>query len=253
MNAEQCCLMHPSRRTVAACHRCGTFSCEICLSLIRTERICAACTRRAIEALPTLSDRASLARTGVYLAVGAGTAFRLITFAKWELALSVVTIPSLAASLFAAIVFLRWFHLAARWGHAVGAPISESPAYAVGSFFIPIVNWFTPYRIASALCETAPVGRWQLFWVSSQLLTFVALVPALGALGLISAGLKLVAALYALKVINEVTLTLTRGADVPSLANEKLHLLGTEGELVAVTNRPAGDLVFVRPEEGAVR
>jgi len=137
--------------------------------------------------------------------------FHLATFSEEKLAIDWLSLPHLAASLFAGIVFLRWFHLAVRWGHAVGAPVSESPAAAVGSFFIPIMGLFVPYRISRALSETAPVDSWQRLWIGSQLAAFLPLVTGVNvnALVLLGAALSLAAAHFAMKVITEVTLTLT--------------------------------------------
>ena len=54
------------------------------------------------------------------------------------------------------IVFLRWILVAHRTVRSLGAyDLSVSPGWAVGSFFIPILNWFRPYVAMKELWQAS--------------------------------------------------------------------------------------------------
>lgn len=203
------CALHPDQPSVAACERCGTFSCNTCLRFIGTDRVCTACARRAVDALPALNGRAQAAKISLGLIAIVGTLFRVASYAKATTAITVIVLPYLGCSLFVVITFLMWFHRAVRWGHALGAPISDTPGFAVGSFFIPILNLFTPYNIARGLSSTAPVTGWQACWLASSIPTYLALIPGLTGFALIGIAMSAVGALFAIKVVTDITARLT--------------------------------------------
>lgn len=79
------------------------------------------------------------------------------------------------------IVFLRWTYRAMSNVHALGANGVDSPAWAVGCFFIPFVNLVAPYTAMSQIwrasisagdwkAENAPiVGIWWALWLIAGL------------------------------------------------------------------------------------
>lgn len=54
------------------------------------------------------------------------------------------------------IPFLIWQHSAATVARGLGNPARTSPAFGVGSWFIPVINWWFPYW---ALSDTLPPGH----------------------------------------------------------------------------------------------
>jgi hypothetical protein len=67
-----------------------------------------------------------------------------VTTAWWTLA--VVVVP-----------FLWWFHAAHRRLAALVSPIPRRPAWAVISWFVPVVWWVVPYRATRALWHAGDV------------------------------------------------------------------------------------------------
>lgn len=78
------------------------------------------------------------------------------------------------------VVFCMWLHRSYRNLPALGARnIGYSPGWAVGSFFVPIINLFVPYRATKELWEKSLQGPsyltsnsssaifplWWLFWL----------------------------------------------------------------------------------------
>ncbi len=65
-----------------------------------------------------------------------------------ETAYGLAGLAQLVAMIFSAVVFIRWFHLA----HRNLAGLSEEPAayssrWAIGAFFVPILNLIRPYQL----------------------------------------------------------------------------------------------------------
>jgi hypothetical protein len=74
------------------------------------------------------------------------------------------------ALLIVGILFLIWFHRAATMAAKLGLPARRSPGWAVGGFFVPIVNFWFPYRSAVDLFPPghpgrSMVGRWWALWI----------------------------------------------------------------------------------------
>lgn len=69
-------------------------------------------------------------------------------------------ISVIGALVIAATLFLVWLHRAYSSAIALGAEISYTPGYAVGSWFIPIVNLWQPLQVVQALdAAAAPEDR----------------------------------------------------------------------------------------------
>ena len=61
---------------------------------------------------------------------------------------AITGILKLVVYILSAIFFLMWLHRAYKNLRALGAPRTEhTPGFAVGSFFIPIISLFIPYRV----------------------------------------------------------------------------------------------------------
>jgi hypothetical protein len=105
----------------------------------------------------------------------------------------------------AVIVACIWQHRAASAGRALGFPARHSPAWGVGSWFVPIVNLWIPYAaVRDCLPADDPrrqrVLQWWIAWLCTGFLS-----SAAGATALFSTGVALVlsvpAALACLAVI----------------------------------------------------
>ena len=108
-------------------------------------------------------------------------------------------------TLAAVVVACIWQHRAASAGRALGIPSRSSPAWGVGSWFVPIVNLWIPYSaVRDCLPPGHPYRRRVLHWWIAWLLTGF-LSTAAGASALFSTGTALVvsipAALACLAVI----------------------------------------------------
>jgi hypothetical protein len=74
------------------------------------------------------------------------------------------------------VLFLIWFHKAATMAARLGLRARRSPGWAVGAFFLPIVNWWFPYRSALDLFPPdhpgrAVVRRWWTLWLVMSLVS----------------------------------------------------------------------------------
>jgi hypothetical protein len=67
----------------------------------------------------------------------------------------VLAIAYLAILLVTAVVFLRWILLANRNVRRLGADLSVTPGWAVGWFFVPILNLWKPYRAMRELWKAS--------------------------------------------------------------------------------------------------
>jgi hypothetical protein len=108
-----------------------------------------------------------------------------------------VIISGLAAILYlfvfitTVVLVCMWFHRATRHALARGASLEvNSPAGAVGSWFIPFVNLVRPFNIARAMLisaglEAASVGAWQGMWVAGNIAANASgRIPGTGGLGI---------------------------------------------------------------------
>jgi len=94
--------------------------------------------------------------------------------AAWDRVDTLIVYSNMAAlvvGLFTLVVFLLWLHLAySNFSNETGGKTRFSPAWAVGGFFVPIVNLVRPFQVVSELAQhddirgprTVPafVSRW---------------------------------------------------------------------------------------------
>ena len=81
------------------------------------------------------------------------------------------------------VLFLIWFHKAATMAARLGLPARRSPGWAVGGFFVPIVNFWFPYRSARDLFPPGHAGgtlvvRWWSFYLAIIVLDLAIYVAA---------------------------------------------------------------------------
>lgn len=94
-----------------------------------------------------------------------------------------VNMAQLVTLVLAAVGFVRWFRRAYGNAIALGHRASFPPGWAIGAWFVPIVNLVRPYQIASAMWRHAhghvgrggPVGWWWAFWVAANFLAQIGL------------------------------------------------------------------------------
>ncbi|HSZ37121.1 MAG TPA: DUF4328 domain-containing protein [Acidimicrobiales bacterium] len=115
----------------------------------------------------------------------------------------------------AIVVTLVWQHRAASAARALGFPTTHSPAWGVGSWFVPIVNFWFPYQ---AIRDCLPPGdpnrarvlQWWLAYVAAGLVGASAFVAALFssgvavALSIPAAALWLVVLAFAPRVVTSI-------------------------------------------------
>lgn len=221
MTPGSVCAAHPAVPASGACDRCGTFGCEQCLQLIGVNRLCAACLQRQAGSLPPLATRALLARVALYASGALGLAVGLLSLGNREetagllLALvSLVAVGYLGTLIAAIVIFCLWFHRAVLHAHALGIPVAASPAFAVGSWFIPFANLFVPFNVARQLSGAAPVGLWQALWITGNAASRIP--EQAGALALLSPLLLLGAAHAGSEVVKAITERLASHAPAPA-------------------------------------
>ncbi len=120
------------------------------------------------------------------------------SFASVGLLVGVITLA-------AVVVACIWQHRAASAGRALGIPSRSSPAWGVGSWFVPIVNLWIPY---SAVRDCLPPGHpyrrrvlhWWIAWLVAGFLSTVTATTALFSTGT-ALVLSIPAALACLAVI----------------------------------------------------
>lgn len=90
----------------------------------------------------------------------------------------VAFMAGVATSIVAGVVFLVWFHRAHRVLVASGSSPRHSPAWAVGSWFVPFVNLVIPKQAANDLWRAGSPDRvpgfvhaWWALWLTSNALT----------------------------------------------------------------------------------
>jgi uncharacterized membrane protein YgcG len=103
------------------------------------------------------------------------------------------------------VVTLMWQHRAASAARALGFPATCSPAWGVGSWFVPVVNYWFPYQ---ALRDCLPpddphrglVLQWWLAFVVGGTLGFAAFIGAFFSAG-VAVGLSIPAAVLYVAVL----------------------------------------------------
>jgi hypothetical protein len=141
-----------------------------------------------------------------------------------------LTLLGIVIFIVTAIVFLMWLHRSSSNLTAFGYWKSQgySPAWTVGSFFVPIVNLFVPYQVTKYVWQksrpataepfsfsNSPPGffpAWWGFWLASNFVTNIHFRmsgregprTATAIVGIISEVLSIAAAGFAIEVIREI-------------------------------------------------
>jgi Domain of unknown function (DUF4328)/Protein of unknown function (DUF2510) len=102
-----------------------------------------------------------------------------------------------------AIFFLIWFHKAATVAAQAGVPARRSPGWAVGSWFIPIVNFWFPYQSAVDMFPPGHparpmVKRWWGLWLATAFSAYVVIIGSVLATG-VGLAMALVGAVLAFR------------------------------------------------------
>lgn len=125
------------------------------------------------------------------------------------------------------VTFLMWLHRVMRNIPALGnakSRVEYTPGWAVGSFFIPVLNLFMPYRaVREAWAKSDPAIRtqddimftpspsgglvlgWWLSWLAFNFLSRISsrISPEIGTLDMIAGVLGILAAVLAILVVSE--------------------------------------------------
>lgn len=93
---------------------------------------------------------------------------------SWDIVIGIGALGYVAATLFAGMMVLRWIHQVNGNVHAFGAPITITPGWAVGWFFVPVASLFKPFEAmkqtwAGSVATAAPElvetpGLLRLWW-----------------------------------------------------------------------------------------
>ena len=210
------CAVHPSVVALGPCDRCGTFGCEVCLTLAGEQRLCSPCIARTGAGLPSLEGRALWAKLGLYATGGThvlGAVIELGVSTKdgaGALLLGLWALASFPVMITTIVLFCRWFHLSARYAINRGVTLPSTPAGAVGSWFIPFVNLVRPFDLTRQMLSgfggnAGVVGRWQALYIVGNITSNISSRFDNAAFSLIAGLLLLGAALAAVSVINETT------------------------------------------------
>ncbi len=152
------------------------------------------------------TQSAQMLNFGNYLKLAYDNAFRglpaptetNVSFSPWYFILGLVAIAAL-------ILTLVWQHRAASAARALGYPSEYSPAWGVGSWFVPVVNLWFPYQ---AIRNCLPAGdphrrvvlQWWLAFIVGGTLGYGAYVAAFFSSG-VALGLSIPAALAYIAVL----------------------------------------------------
>lgn len=199
MTLSSMCAEHPNAPSVVTCQRCGRFCCTNCLPQFET---CPQCVARATVSVPPIEGRATvatvalIASVGMHVLMAAIAGAQLVTGNVGEdgvLAIvgGLVALLYLVVFITTIVLVCMWFHLAARHALARGASMEvQTPAAAVGSWFIPFVNLARPFNLvrnmlSSAGLDAGAVSAWQALWVIGNISANISTrVPGMGGVGI---------------------------------------------------------------------
>jgi hypothetical protein len=140
----------------------------------------------------------------------------------------VLGLAAIAVYIATVVVFLMWLYRVSNNVAAFGATTQHSSGWAVGSFFVPIINLFVPYQAVKDIWKksepnaadafsygVSPPGfflAWWGFWIASNVssnayfrMTMAeAPMEALATVGILSEVLSIAAAAFAIQVIKEI-------------------------------------------------
>ncbi len=124
--------------------------------------------------------------------------FANTSFSPWFLILALVTGAAL-------VITLMWQHRAASAARALGFPATSSPAWGVGSWFVPVVNYWFPYlALRDCLPPDDPhrglILQWWLAFAVGGSLGFAAFIVGFFSSG-VAVGLSIPAALLYVAVL----------------------------------------------------
>ena len=140
----------------------------------------------------------------------------------------VLGLATIAVYIATVVVFLMWLYRASNNVAAFGATTQHSSGWAVGSFFVPIMNLFVPYQAVRDIWQKSepdatdtfsylqsPPGffpAWWGFWIASNIASnayfrmTLAEAPAEASamVGIVSEVLSIAAAVFAIQVIKAI-------------------------------------------------
>lgn len=149
----------------------------------------------------------------------------------------VLGLATFAVYIATVIVFLMWLYRASNNVSAFGEPLQHSAGWAVGSFFVPIMNLFVPYQavkdvwkksdpnVADSMFYTSPPGffpAWWGFWLTSNFASNIyfrmslaeAPADATAIVGILGEILSIAAAAFAIQVVRDIDRRQTERARV---------------------------------------
>ncbi|MDP3156580.1 MAG: DUF4328 domain-containing protein [Archangium sp.] len=201
MTLSSMCAVHPNAPSVVTCRRCGRFCCTNCLPQFET---CPECVARATISVPPIEGRATVAMVALIASVGMHALMAAVACAQLATGdvgeEGVLAIVGGLVALLYLVVFITtivlvcmWFHLATRHALARGASMEvETPAAAVGSWFIPFVNLARPFNLVRRMLDSAgldagAVSAWQVLWITGNITANIS--SRVGGMGGIGIGL----------------------------------------------------------------
>jgi hypothetical protein len=140
----------------------------------------------------------------------------------------VLGLTAVAVYLATVVVFLMWLYRVSNNVAAFGKQTQNSSGWAVGSFFVPIINLFVPYvSVKDIWSKSEPTGAdatvysysppgffpaWWGFWLASNITSNIyfrmtmaeASAEALATIGILSEVLSIAAAFFAIQVVREI-------------------------------------------------
>ncbi len=199
MTLSSMCAVHPNAPSVVTCRRCGRFCCTNCLPQFET---CPECAARATVSVPPIEGRAMVATVALIASVGMHVLMAAVAGAQLATGdvgeEGVLAIVGGLVALLYLVVFITtivlvcmWFHLATRHALARGAAMEvQTPAAAVGSWFIPFINLARPFNLVRRMLDSAgldagAVSTWQVLWVTGNITANISSrVPGMGGVGI---------------------------------------------------------------------
>lgn len=183
------CAQHVDVAARGTCERCGRFCCHECLA---AEDLCRECNARAVAELPSLETLAlptsiSMALTSLLIAstVVFNRVDAMVHFDPSHVITGLGMLGSVVGLVISAALFLAWFYRATT--HALLRHLTltvASPTEAIGSWFTPAKNVWTPYEVLRRMRRgtgggTGLVNAWQAMNLATALLLIPAHLSAL--------------------------------------------------------------------------
>lgn len=168
VSADARCAQHADRPATGTCKRCGRFICDACSNRLG---VCAQCLARALPAAKSPRgwvDAILVAlifdNTCGLIGLAAGALVPKPADPTQVAVIIVGALADLGGFLMLAVVpaiFLRWLLLATRRAAALGANLTETPAWMVAWWLIPLANFVQGFRLLRRL-GLALTGRDQI-------------------------------------------------------------------------------------------